>query len=173
MSEPTGTLYRILLFLHVTCIVGGFGGLAWNWRYVAGARRRLAEGSLGAIEANTRVSQIPEYLVYAALIFGGAVVGASKVHGKLYWDFKQGWLSAGTALYVVALGMLHGLIRPSQKKFAAAASALAGTSPSPGAGAPPEVARLESLERRINLGWGSFNLIVLVVLWLMLFTPGH
>ncbi len=42
-----------------------------------------------------------------------------------------------------------------------------------GGAEPPEIAELAALEKWIAAGWGVFNVIVLIVLYLMVFTPGR
>jgi uncharacterized membrane protein len=101
------------------------------------------------------------------------LVATSKTHGVMVWKFGQGWLSAAMALYIVNLGLYHGLIRRSQREYRQLAGQLPTGSDVVGGGRPAKVSQLEQLEQRINLGWAGFNVIVLVVLWLMIAKPGQ
>jgi uncharacterized membrane protein len=159
-----GTFYKILLFLHVATVIGGFGGVAWNALHAARARRG---DSPDPIDANSGITRVAEFVIYAVFILGLLVVATS----RSAWKFSQGWLSASMALYIVAIAVLHGLVRRSEKEYRRVAAGLS-SAPQRG-GRPPEVEQLDRLQQRIAVGWGIFDVIVLVVLWLMLFTPGR
>ncbi len=161
------TWYHVLLLGHLLCVIGGFGTLAYNGLYLSLARRRGPASSLGALELNRLVSVPAELLVYGAFVFGIAAVGAS--HST--WKFSQGWVSAAFGLFIVDVGVLHGLIKPAQRHYVSLCGRLVAAGPE----VEPrttEVATLTSLEKRISLGWGLFNLIVIVVVYLMVFRPG-
>jgi hypothetical protein len=159
-----GTGYEILLTLHLLCAIGGFGYLAYSGLALQLGRRRGA--AIGTLEVLSQISGLAELLVYGAFVFGVAAVGSS--HS---WSFSQAWVIAALALYLAALGVLHGMIRPARKEYTALAAALvAKEAPSPGP--PPEVDRIASLERRIVRGWGIFNVVVVAVVVLMVVRPG-
>ena len=157
--------YNLLLVLHLVCIIGGFGYLAFSGVFFAGVRRRGDAALSGALEVNRSLSQLAELLLIAALVFGIAAVGASHTI-----KFSQGWVGGVIAAWVVAFGVLHGWIRRTQRRYVAVASTLrqAATGGSP----PPEVAQLDSMERALSAGWGLFNLIVVAAIVLTVFQPG-
>jgi uncharacterized membrane protein len=162
------TGYRILVMLHLICVIGGFGAVAYNGLYVSLAQRRPgARGSSAVMEVNTLVSGLAELLIYAALVFGVGAVTASNSQVK----FSQGWVSAAFALYLVDIGILHGWIRRFQRHYTAQLSELEHASVTPGS-RPPQLATLVALEKRVALGWGVFNLIVVAAVYLMVFKPG-
>ncbi|MDQ2724681.1 MAG: hypothetical protein M3Y36_04215 [Actinomycetota bacterium] len=165
---PTSAGFRIFLLLHLLCVIGGFGGLAYNGLYLTLARRRTV-GAASVVEVNRQVSGLAELLVYGALLFGIAAVGSS----KSTYGFGQAWLVAALALYVVDLGVLHGWIRRHQRRYASITGALMVATNTPPSAEPPEIAELVSLDKRIAAGWGVFNIVVLIVLYLMVFTPGR
>ncbi|HEY2300831.1 MAG TPA: hypothetical protein VGH66_03010 [Acidimicrobiales bacterium] len=163
-----GTFYKILLFLHVLCVIAGFGSVGWNAVHVAWARRGAGAGGADPVDFNPGISRVAEFVIYAVFILGLLVVATS----RRAWKFDQSWLSASMALYIVDLGVLHGLIRPNQKQYRQVEARMVGAAPA-GGGPPAEVAVLERLQQRIAVGWAIFDVIVFVVLWLMLFRPGH
>ncbi|MDQ6783644.1 MAG: hypothetical protein M3063_09420 [Actinomycetota bacterium] len=165
---PTFTGFRIFVLLHLICVIGGFGGLAYNGVYLTLARRRKVGASV-VMEVNKQVSGLAELLVYGTVLFGIAAVGSS----KSVYGFSQAWVSAALALYFVDVGILHGWIRRHQRRYTAIAAALVVATDTPPQAQPPEIAELASLEKRIAAGWGVFNMVVLVVLYLMVFTPGR
>jgi uncharacterized membrane protein len=158
-----GTFYKILLFLHVACVIAGFGAVGWNTLRAARARR--AGGDPTATD--TDLGKLPEFVIYAVFILGLLVAATS----RSTWKFSQGWLSASMALYIVAIGVLHGLIRRSEREYRKVAAGLA-SAPAGGGRRPPQVDRLDQLQQRIAIGWAIFDVIVLAVLWLMLFHRG-
>jgi uncharacterized membrane protein len=162
------TGYRILVMLHLLCVIGGFGAVAYNGLYVSLAQRRPgAAGSSAVLEVNTLVSGLAELLIYAALVFGVGAVTASNSQIK----FSQGWVSAAFAVYLVDIAILHGWIRRYQRRYTAVVRLVEDARPAPGT-RPLEVAELEILERRVALGWGVFNLLVVAAIYLMVFKPG-
>jgi hypothetical protein len=161
------TGYQVLVMLHLLCVIGGFGAVAYNGLYVTLARRR-ASGGGAVLEVNMVVSGLAELLIYAALLFGVGAVAASHSTVK----FSNGWVSGAFAVYLVDIGILHGWIRPQQRRYAVTATALEAAAPSAGGAAPPEVALLTRLERRVALGWAVFNVLVVVAVYFMVFKPG-
>jgi uncharacterized membrane protein len=165
-SHKLGTGYQVLVLLHLLCVIGGFGFLAYNGLHLSLSRRRGGALSSGALAVNRELSQFAELLVVATFVFGIAAVGSSD---KVY-SFSQGWVIAAIILWLVEMGLLHGFIRPRQRRYQEVSEQTAKITP--GRGAPPEVAELDRLERIIGVGWGGFNVVMVVVLYLMVFKPG-
>jgi hypothetical protein len=166
-----GTGFKILVTLHLFCVIAGFGALAYNGLYLSlGRRQGFGLGRL--LEVNRLVSALAELAVYGVFVFGVAAVAASNSQIK----FSQGWVTASFVLYLVDLGVLHGWIRGQQRRFAALVGDIeaAAATAVPGATGPAaaQVALLDGLERRINAGWGVFNIVFFVVVVLMVFKPG-
>ena len=159
-----GTGFDVLLTLHLLCVVGGFGYLAYSGLTLVVGRRSGA--ALGTLEVSLQVGGLAELLVYGAFVFGVAAVGSSH-----HFGFGETWVWVSMALYLAAIGVLHGVIRRAQRQYAALARQVADTG-GPVAGIAPELRRIEQLERRIAGGWGVFNIVVVAVLVLMVFRPG-
>ncbi len=153
-----GNGYHLLVLLHLIFVVGAIGALSYNGLYLLLARRQ-SPGTAGAVLGITaQVALLGELLFYAGFIFGLAAVGAS--HST--WKFSQAWVSAAFALFLVEVAILHAWIRPHQRQYQAALS----TEP------PVEAAGLSALEKRVAAGWGAFNVLVVVIIYLMVFKPG-
>jgi uncharacterized membrane protein len=160
------TGYHLLVMLHLLCVIGGFGALAYNALYMSLAQRRAAGGTGAVIEINRLVSGLAELLIYAALVFGIGAVASSHSTVK----FSQAWVSAAFGVYLAALGVLHGWIKRHQRLYAAVVNKLES-------GADPltrekDVAELTSLEKKVGFGWGAFNVLVIAAVYLMVFKPG-
>jgi uncharacterized membrane protein len=161
-----GTLYHVLVTVHVVCVVGGFGGLAFNALYMSLAQRRPAGGTSAVLEVNRMVSGLAEILVYAVVLFGIAAVAAS--HKSV--QFSDAWVSAAFGVYVVLVGVLHGWIRPNQRRYATVVERLEAPAPE-GQSRQGDVDALRSYEKRVGLGWGLFNVLVIAAVVLMVFQP--
>jgi len=160
------TGYHILVVLHLLCVIGGFGALAYNALYMSLAQRRQAGGTGAVIEINALVSGLAELLIYAALLFGVGAVASSHSTVK----FSQAWVSAAFAVYLAAIGVLHGWIKRHQRPYAVLVKRLeSGADPST---QQQDVAELQRLEKRVGFGWGVFNVLVVAAVYLMVFKPG-
>jgi uncharacterized membrane protein len=154
--------------LHILCVIGGFGAVSYNGLYVNLAHRRSGTpGTSAVLEVNALVSGLAELLIYAALVFGVGAVTASQSTLK----FSQAWVSAAFAVYLVDIAILHGWIRRYQRRYAAVARHVEAVPPAPGS-RPPVLQELVDLERRVSLGWGVFNVLVVGAVYLMVFKPG-
>jgi hypothetical protein len=151
--------FKLLVLLHVLCVVGGFGALAYNALYASLATRRDSAAAGAVLEVNTAVSGLAELLIYGAFLFGIAAVGASHKTIK----FSDAWVSAALAVFLVDIAVLHGFIRPQRRAYEVAVRSLAS-----GSGDPAAVKRLE---KRVGLGWGIFNVLVVGAIYLMVFQP--
>ena len=161
------TGFKVLVFLHIVCVIGGFGAVAYNALYMSLAQRRAGGGTGAILEVNGLVSGLAELLIYAALLFGVGAVTASNSQIK----FSDAWVSAAFAIYLVDLGILHGWIKRHQRSYTETVKRLETPGDQP-ADREAEAGRLLSLEKRIGFGWGAFNLLVVAAVYLMVFKPG-
>ena len=69
--------------------------------------------ALGIYEANLTVSKIGEYFIYAVFIFGFALLGLS----DSAWKFSQTWMWLSVVLYIVGIGLSHGVVMPTVKRM--------------------------------------------------------
>ena len=162
-------IYKFLLVLHLIAVVVGFGGVMLNAFYAARAKKAGGREGVAIAEANTFVSdKVAELFIYAVPILGILLIVASDDA----WKFDQKWISFSFLLYLIGLGLSHGLLRPAVKRANALTAQLAGAGPNPSAGGPPpEVAEVEALEKRIGAVGAALNVIVVVVIALMVWKP--
>ena len=161
------TGYNVLVMLHLLCVIGGFGAVAYNALYVSIAQRRPQGGAGAVLEVNGLVSGLAELLIYAALLFGIGAVAASHSTVK----FSQAWVSAAFGVYIAAVGVLHGWVRRNQRDYTAVVRKLeSGAEPST---QQQDLALLQRLEKRVGFGWGVFNVLVIAAVYLMVFKPGR
>jgi len=166
------TGFKVLVVLHILCIIGGFGALAYNGLFLSLAQRRPGGGTSAALEVNRLVSSLAELLIYAGFLFGIGAVGSAGKHSNI--TFGHAWVEAAFAIYLVNIAILHGWIRPNQRHHAQVVDRLESR---PGPDEDPnnrqgDVADLKTLEKKVGFGWAAFNLLVVGAVYLMVFQPG-
>ena len=154
--------YQLVLVLHILAAIIGFGGVILNGLYAARAKKRPPAEGLAVMEVNAFVSvKVAEIFIYLTAIFGLGLVGLS----DKVWKFSQTWVWLAIVIYVVALGISHGLLMPRVKKLLAGMkSAVAG------GGAPP--AELAKLEPQIGAISVVLDIALVAILVLMVWKPG-
>jgi uncharacterized membrane protein len=165
--------YKIVLILHITAVVVGIGAVFLNALYGAQAKARRGPEGLAIAEANLRVSTIAEWIIYTIPVSGIALVLMSKTDGTRLFDFDQTWIWLSIVLYVVAMGISHGVVMPTAKKMNALMRELDAMGPPMGAGGPPpQVVQLEAFGKRIGAAGASLNVLTVVLIFLMVWKPG-
>ena len=82
-------------------------------------------------------------------LLGFGVAGMSDEVFKM----SQGWLVAAIIIWIAMNGVLHAVIRPTEKVIAAGGSTVA-------------------VEKKLAMGGGTISLLLLLQLYLMVFKPG-
>jgi hypothetical protein len=159
--------YNILVLLHVICAVGGFGALIYRGWVLDLARKRGTAAAAGVIAVYGQVSQVGEALIYGLVVFGVAAIAVSGDHGL----FGKPWVIAALAVFVAMLGVLHGLVRPAERRYRQAMLELAETPAMAPPQRPPQMAEMDRLYGRIGAGMGAFNVLLIGALYLMVFKP--
>jgi TRAP-type uncharacterized transport system fused permease subunit len=165
------TPYRLVLLLHILTAIIGFGAVFLNALYGRAAERRKGAEGLAIAETNFDVSQMAGYFVYAVPVLGILLVLMS----DKFYEFSQIWISVTFVLYIVALGLSHGVLRPNVKKMHALMRELVAMgAPAPGgaAGRPPQVDEIEQRARTVGTTGAVLNVILVVILYLMVWKPG-
>ena len=184
--------YNIVLTLHILTVVVGIGAVMLNGIYGAQAKARKGPEGLAIVDANFKVSMIAEKVIYLIPLFGIGLVFMSKTGGVQVYDWDQTWIWLSIVLYIVALGVSHGVVVPTAKRMQVLMGELNAMGPPPGAGGPgghpggapaggpppgaggppPQVLELEALGKKIGAGGMVLNLLTVVLIALMVFKPG-
>jgi len=166
-----GGFYKFVLVLHILCAIVGFGAVFLNGVYGAQMKARMQSGrvaeAIGIYEANLLVTKIGEYFIYAVLLLGLAVLGLS----DSVWKFSQTWVWLSIVIYVVALGLSHGVLLPAVKRMGVLMHEMAG-GPPPIGGPPPQAAEMASIGQRLGVVGPVLDLAMVAILFLMVFKPG-
>jgi uncharacterized membrane protein len=166
-----GDLYKLVLVLHILCAIVGFGGVLLNGLYAAQAKARKGPEGLAISQANFLVSKVAQYFIYGVFVFGILLVALSDDA----WDFADTWVWLSMLLYIVALGISHGLLRPTVERIIGLQEQLVAMGPPPAAatgGPPPQVVQLEEQGKRAGMFAAALQLLFVVILVMMVFKPG-
>jgi hypothetical protein len=159
MSGP----YKFFLVLHLLAVIAGIGTTVLNGVY--GAKAKAAGPNGGHIaKANFEVTMIAEKIIYLIPIFGIILVAISP---NDIWGFDQFWIWGSLVLYVIALGIAHGVMVPSSKRMLALGAKMGS-----GQGGPADVAEMEMIGKRLASGGMTLNLLVVILVVLMVWKPG-
>lgn len=167
--DSTG--YKIVLLLHILCAIVGFGTVLLNGLYGREAKRRPGPGGLAISEANLAISGIAEYFIYAVFVLGLALVGMS----DKAWAFGQTWIWLAMVLYIVGIGVSHGVVFPNARRMKNLAAELVAAGPPPeGAppGPPPQVEEMARREKTLGASSAFLDILLVVILVLMIWKPG-
>ncbi len=109
------SFYEVVLWLHVTAVVVGFGGTFAYGVLLAAARRsapRSLPGLLGALQANDR----------SLVTAGGVLVLITGLYLTVdRWDFGELFIGWGIVAIVALLGLVHGYFIPNERRAQEAA----------------------------------------------------
>ena len=166
------TGYDVVLVLHILAVIVGFGTVALNGVRGADAKARPGPGGLAIGESSFRVSNIAEKFIYAVPVLGIGLVFMSDDA----WTFGQTWVWLSILLYVIGIGVSHGVLIPAEKRMNALAAELVAAGPPPAGaaagGPPPQVVEMEGLEKKLAAAGTFLNVLMVVVVILMVFKPG-
>lgn len=164
-------LYKLCLILHILCAIVGFGAVFLNGIYGQQMKVRMQSGrgaeAIGIFEANRTVSRIGEYFIYAVFVFGFAVLGLSDP----VWKFSQTWVWLSIVLYIVGIGLSHGVLLPTVKRMGVLMHEMVA-GPPPVGGPPPQAVEMEALGKKLGVVGPVFNLLLVAILFLMVWKPG-
>ena len=172
MGIGTG-LYNFFLFLHIFSAVIGFGGVALNGIYGAESKKRPGPGGLAIGEANLRVSEIAEKVIWSVPVWGVIVL----ILSDGVWKFSQLWVMLAILLYAAAITVSLTIMVPSAKKMNKLAAELVALGPPlaggpPPGGPPPQVAEMEATGKKLGTFGPMLDIALAAIVLLMVFKPG-
>jgi len=147
-----GTGYKVLLLLHLLSVVIGFGPWMLNGLLGRHALSRASNEAKAVNAAALDVSTASQFAIYGVVVFGILTLVAAH---KDTIKFSQGWVSVSFVLWIVIVGVLHGMALPAQRQLR------------DGAG------DARALTQRFAVASGIINVAVIVAVILMIWTPGR
>ena len=164
-------IYKTLLVLHILAAVVGFGGVMLNGIHGVQAKKRGGHEAVAIADSAMAVGNVAEKVIYLVFVFGIALVLVSDD----VWSFGDLWVSVSMALFIVAVGVSHGVLMPNLHRMRALMAELADAGPPPPQGAtagpPPQAVELEQRGKTVAAVSGVLNLAVVVILALMIWKP--
>jgi uncharacterized membrane protein len=152
--------YKVVLLLHIVTVIGGFGTLFFSSMYAqAAVRRRGPEGAAVVDAASDVMTRWADKFVYLVPIFGIVLILLSDDA----WDFGQTWISAALILYIVILGIWHGMYQPNLRSLNALL-----LEADPGAHGT-QLQRREARSATLGL---TIDVLLVVAVVLMIWKPG-
>lgn len=158
---PDGDAYKVVLVLHLVTAIVGFGGVAVTGYFGAQAAARRGREGAAIGEAVEKGYSFSEWFIYAVPVLGIVLVLLSED----VFTFSQLWVTLSFVLYIVAIGLYHGLHRPTVRRINAILKETAG-------GSQASAAQLDRLGKRAGAVGGALNLLTVAVVVLMVFKPG-
>ena len=166
--NTNSNFYKAVVVLLILCAIVGFGAVFLNGLYGNEMKKRRGADSLAIYEANYTVSKVGEYFIYAVFIFGLALVGMSDQE----WKFSQTWIWLAITLYIIALGISHGVLFPAVKRMGVLMREMIAAGPPATPGPPPQATEMEALGKRLAAAGATLNVMLVIILVLMVFKPG-
>jgi uncharacterized membrane protein len=155
-----GDLYKLVLVLHILAVIIGFGGMLISAFYGNEARNRPGREGLAVAETTLKVTGlIPTMAVYTVPILGILLVLLSDDT----WKFSEAWVSLSFVLYIVLIALAVSIQVPAIRKMVALRSGAEGAQP----------LEMQALGKKVATVSGIVNVLWVVVLFLMVFKPGH
>jgi hypothetical protein len=166
-------VYDFFLLLHILCAIIGFGAVFLNGLYAQEIKKRPGPEGVAIFEANLRVSKIGEYFIYAVFVLGLVLLmlATSPFNDAHVYKFSQTWVWLAIVLYIVGLGISHGVLWPSVKKMGNLMREMVAGGP-PVGGPPPQVAQIQELGKKVGAASTGLNVLLIVIIGLMIWKPG-
>jgi len=150
--------YDLVLLLHIITVIVGFGGVIFNNVYDIRSAATDANDDLAVTGATLHVSGWAEKVVYLVPVFGILLIVMNDS-----FSFSDAWISASFVIYIIAVGLLHGLIFPSHRKLVALLRDASGGDIDAGA--------IAQTRMRLRIGNSALNAVVVVAVYLMIWGP--
>jgi len=173
--------YKLILLVHILAAIVGFGASFLNAIYGGQAKGRRGAEGLAIAQANYLVSSIAEYFIYGVFVTGILLVLFSENRGSRVWEFGDTWIWGAIVLYVVGLGVAHGILRPNVRRMNSLMEQLVhmgappgepSATPSPASSLPPQVQEMQERAKRVGLAGAILNVDLVLILALMVWKPG-
>ncbi len=162
-------IYRIVLVLHIIAAIVGFGGLVANGINNAKAYRSPVGQARTLLTAGRAVAKIAEYGLYAVLALGIVLVAIS----DSAFSFGAPWVSAAFVVWFAIIGLSHGLVRPAVVGLIGRTETLAAEAPGQAMPILESDEQAGQLAKRLAIGEGLIQLLLLVAVALMVWQPGN
>lgn len=146
-------MFKIMLALHLLFAIFAIGPLVFA---ATTAGRGVRIGNAAEVAGSARLLRMYSIASVLVVIFGFAVM-SSKLHGKTVASFSDTYIWLSLVLWVVAMGLIHGLLVPQLEKVGAKLAASESVA---------------TVTARIAAAGGIVGVIFAVIIFLMVYKPG-
>lgn len=146
--------YDLILFLHILSAIAGIGNYMLAGLRAASASKAGGPAAGAVSDAEMTSGKVADIFIY--LIFITAIALIIPENGP---EFSDMWVSLSFLLYIVALGISHGVMKPTARKARELGAA----------GGGPE---MPSIQQRLAIGGTALNVLAVGLLALMIWKPG-
>ena len=155
-----GDLYQFVKVLHILAAIIGFGGMFIAGFYGAEARNRPGPEGLAITETTLKVTGlVPTMAVYSVPILGILLILLSDDT----WKFSEAWISLSLLLYIVLVALAVTVQVPAIRRMVAMRSGSEGA----------QSLEMQALGKKAATVSAIVNVLWVVILFLMVFKPGH
>jgi len=155
-----GDLYQFVKVLHILAAIIGFGGMFIAGFYGNEARNRPGREGLAVAETTLKVTgAVPTKAVYAVPVLGILLILLSDDT----WKFSEAWISLSFVLYFLLIVLAVVVQVPAIRKMVAVRSGADGAQP----------LQMQAEAKKVAAVSGIVNVLWVVILFLMVFKPGH
>ena len=155
-----GDLYQLVLVLHILSAIIGFGGMFIAGFYGNEARNLPGREGLAVATTTLKVTgRIPTVAVCAVPILGILLILLSDD----LWKFSEAWISLSFLLYFVLMGLATGLQVPTIRKMVAMRAGADGA----------QSLEMQAMGKKVATVSAVVNVLWVIILFLMVFKPGH
>jgi len=155
-----GDLYKLVQVLHILASIIGFGGMFIAGFYGNEARNQPGREGLALAETTLKVTgRIPTMAVYTVPILGILLILMSDDT----WKFSEAWISLSLLLYIVLVALAVTVQVPNIRKMILLRSGAEGV----------KATEMEARGRTAAIVGAIVNVLWVVILFLMVFKPGH
>jgi len=169
--------YDFVLWLHLLCVVVGFGS-AFVWPFLAAKARQVGDPTVGYYVSQMSLQGgniLSSYFVYGAGATGLLLVMLAAANDPAVIEFSDLWITLAFVLYAVGLAVALGLHYPNLKAMLGLQEQLAtagGPPPTEAGGPPPQLAELQERGQKAAMYSGILHLLFVLILLDMVFKPG-
>jgi uncharacterized membrane protein len=140
-------VYNLLLFLHIVTVIVAFAPAVIHPLMTNQLKSDPSARAAFMRYAHENGRKIYGIAIVLVGLFGIGMIGASD---KVI-EFSDGWVSAAFLIWIVMVGVLHGVLLPAEKKLAEGD---------------------QSMEARVQQVGMALTVLLLIMLYLMIWKPG-
>jgi len=161
MVDPS-VIYQIVLLLHIAAAIVGFGGVIAHSAYNAKAFSGTAGDARVLLRTTQLVTGLAHYAIYGVFALGIILVAVSD--GGI--SFGEPWISASFLMWFLLVGVAHGMVKPAVRSLLEKAEEIDATVKM------TDDPAVVGLAKRLALGEGLTQLLLVISLVLMIWQPG-